>query len=319
MSAQSSTAFPPHPIDDRSVDDLLEGAYDLHVHSGPDRRPRRYDALDLARAYSQAGFAGAVVKDHFLPTVGRAHTINRILPRFTAYSTIVLNGSVGGLNPVAVEAAVDAGVNWIIFPTVSNSAYRRYEGAPASPGRAYDDIAVHDEQGRLRPAVLEILEVLAGRDIVLASGHLTPEETLDVFTAASERRIARLVVTHASIAFSRMPIELQKRIASLGGVIEHAYVSCLFREPVPLAAIWDQMQQVGLSSSYLASDLGQQHQPPPLDGWRAALGGLRALGATDDQIRQLIVETPRSLVADLPRFSGTWIPEGWQPAPVVLP
>lgn len=309
---------PPHPVDPEGVDDLLAGAYDLHVHSGPDRRSRRLDALDLARSYQDAGLAGMVVKDHFLPTIGRAHVLNRVLPDFRCYSTAVLNASVGGLNPSAVEAALDAGVNWIIMPTVSAAAYRRYEGLEGT-SRPGDDIGVLTEDGGLVDDALEVLDLLSGRDIVLASGHLAPAETLTLFREARARSIDRLVVTHASIGFLRMPIEIQREIAELGGVIEHAYVSCLFAaDPVLLAEIWEQIQQVGVDSCYLASDLGQVHNPPPLHGWRALLGGLRSLGASEKDLRTLVTRIPERVIDGLPRYTGTWIPDGWDPDAVAL-
>jgi hypothetical protein len=304
---------PPHPVAAEPVADLLQGAYDLHVHSGPDRRPRRYDALDLARRYAEAGLAGAVIKDHFLPTVGRAHVLNRILPDFRCLATCVLNASVGGLNPAAVEASLDAGVRVFIMPTVSAAYYRRYEARHGGSDPGGPHLAVLDDDDRLGRPVLDVLAVLAGHDVVLASGHLGPRETLALFREAHRRGLRRLVVTHASIDFLRMPMDVQRDIARLGGMIEHAYVSCLFSRPVELAEMWWQIKELGVGSCYLASDLGQLHHPPPLDGWRAALGGLLALGATRQELRDLAVHNPAEFVAGIPRFAGAWIPQGWHP------
>lgn len=314
MAVTISDAWqPPHPVSGDDVSDLLQGAYDLHVHSGPDRRPRRYDALDLMRGYAQAGLAGAVVKDHYLPTVGRAHLLNRLLPDFRAFSTCVLNASVGGLNPAAVESALDAGVRFFIMPTVSAAHYRRYEGHPPTEAGAWPDVSVMDADDRLTPETADVLDVLEGQDVVLASGHLSPVETLTLFREAHRRGLRRLVVTHASIAFIDMPMDVQREVAGLGGMIEHAYVSALLKPPVGLDRMWHQMSELGLGSCYLASDLGQPHNPPPLEGWRAALGGLLALGASPDQLQQLVRDSPAGVVDGLPRFSGTWIPEGWSP------
>jgi hypothetical protein len=310
----SGTWVPPHPVSQDDVTDLLHGAYDLHVHSGPDRRPRRYDALDLIRDYAAAGMAGAVVKDHFLPTVGRAHLLNRLLPGFRSFSTCVMNASIGGLNPAAVESAVDAGVRYFIMPTVSAAHYRRYEGHPSTDTGAWPDITVLDDGDRLTRATSAVLDVLEGHDVVLASGHLSPHETRVLFREAHRRGLRRLVVTHASIDFIDMPMDIQREVARLGAVIEHAYVSTLFIRPVGLDRMWHQMRELGLGSCYLASDLGQPHNPPPIEGWRAALGGLLALGATERDVRRLVHHTPGGVVDGLPKFAGSWIPDGWTPA-----
>jgi len=309
----SDAWVPPHPVARDDVTEMLHGAYDLHVHSGPDRRPRRYDALDLMRGYAAAGMAGAVVKDHFLPTVGRTHLLNRLLPEFRSFSTCVLNASIGGLNPAAVESALDAGVRYFIMPTVSAAHYRRYEGHPPLDAGSWPDITVLDGQDRLTPATSAVLDALQGHDVVLASGHLSPHETRVLFREAHSRGLRRLVVTHASIDFIDMPMEIQRELAALGAVIEHAYVSALFNRPVGLDRMWYQMRELGLGSCYLASDLGQPHNPAPLDGWRAALGGLLALGATKDDVAQLVRDTPGGVVDGLPKFAGSWIPDGWTP------
>ena len=50
-------------IDER-IADLLQGAIDPHVHSGPSIAPRGVDHLELLEAYSAAGVAAVVTKDH---------------------------------------------------------------------------------------------------------------------------------------------------------------------------------------------------------------------------------------------------------------
>ena len=303
---------PPHDIVEEGVEELLQGAYDLHVHAGPDRRPRRYDTLDLVQRFVDAGFAGAVVKDHFLPTSGRAQAMKRLYPDFDCFSTIVLNGSVGGLNVTAVESALDSGVQWFFMPTVSARFFREAEGH-GPPDRPNEDLVLTNDDGTLKDEVHEILEVLSGQDVVLASGHVSPEESVALFEEAQRREVSRNIVTHGTINFVRMPVEIQQRIAQLGGYIEHAYVSCCLAPTVGLDEIWSEMQAVGLSSCYLASDLGQPHNPAPITGWRAAVGGLLSLGATHDDIRTLVAEVPRRIIDGLPRYPGTWITDEWEP------
>lgn len=313
----NSSWEPEHRVVDRGIDDLLVGAYDLHVHAGPDRRPRRFDTLQLVDGYVRAGFAGVVVKDHFLPTPGRAHAVKRLYPNFSCYSTLALNATVGGLNPDAVEAALESGVQWVFMPTVSAAFFRTAEGHGPT-GRPHDDLTILDENGRVTAAAIEIIDLLAGKDVVLASGHLSPVESLALFRVARERGVERMIVTHGTINFVRMPIDIQRDIVALGGVIEHAYVSCCLKPVVSLEEIWHEIGQVGIDRCYVASDLGQPHNPAPMVGWRAAVGGLLALGATEREVRTLIADVPARIVAGLPRYSGTWIPDGWDPSPQPL-
>ena len=51
---------------------LLAGACDMHVHSGPALVRRGLDHAELARACVRAGMRAAVVKDQHMPTAGAA-------------------------------------------------------------------------------------------------------------------------------------------------------------------------------------------------------------------------------------------------------
>ncbi|MQA04814.1 MAG: hypothetical protein GEV07_19535 [Streptosporangiales bacterium] len=295
---------PPHEVDDSGIEELLHGGYDLHVHAAPDVRPRRMDVVDLVEHYRAAGMAGALLKDHFLPTVGRGYVLEKWYDDFRCIASCALNTPSGGLNPVHVEAALAAGVQWVFPPTVTSAWFVEHAADPAETAwllpRGAAALTVLDDAGELLPAVHDVLDVLDGRDVVLASGHLSPPETQALFAEASRRGIERRVVTHASIGFIAMPVELQRELAADGALIEHCYVSCLFHEPIELARIKHDIDAVGASSCYLASDLGQPHNPAPVDGLAAALGGLQALGMPKDDLRQVIAGTPGRLVESLP-------------------
>ena len=104
------------PIE-RRIDNLLNGAIDPHVHSGPSIAPRGLDHLELVRESSAAGFAAVVTKDHDYSGVMTAALISKHHPELSTkiYSSIVLNNVVGGFNPYAVEhtAAMGGKVVWL--------------------------------------------------------------------------------------------------------------------------------------------------------------------------------------------------------------
>ena len=54
------------------MDDLLKGAYDLHVHTSPDVVDRKCSDKELARRWVDAGMAGGMFKAHFMDTTARA-------------------------------------------------------------------------------------------------------------------------------------------------------------------------------------------------------------------------------------------------------
>ena len=56
---------------------LLEGIIDMHVHTNPDIRHRRYDDFELMEAGIRIGARAIVIKTHQGTTVDRAYLCNK--------------------------------------------------------------------------------------------------------------------------------------------------------------------------------------------------------------------------------------------------
>ena len=85
--------------------DLLKGAYDLHIHCGPDVVPRSVTGLEMARRAAACGMAGFALKAHYGCTCQEAALINELVPECHAVGTLTMNSSTGGISPMAVETA----------------------------------------------------------------------------------------------------------------------------------------------------------------------------------------------------------------------
>ena len=169
--------------------EVLQGAYDLHIHFGPDVRPRKCDEREMARRFLAAGMKGFALKSHFTPTVERALLVNQEYPGLHAVGGVGLNSSVGGLNPFAVEAAGRLGgrFGWVPTMDAAHDMPRLRQYLPAFvemevklesrgvPGAA---ISLLNEEGTLRPEVFPILEIIRDYRMVLATGHISPREGL---------------------------------------------------------------------------------------------------------------------------------------------
>ena len=197
-----------------SIQHLLQGAYDLHVHGAPDPFSRRNNAFSLGRAAAEAGLAGMLLKEHTASTVGRCYVLNRFYdarPRF--FGSLVLNPTVGGINPCAVEAALKAGVEVIYFPTYGSAHHFGRWGRPSTayplPGPDYPGLTALDEAGQIKADCLAVCDLIAAHDAVLATGHLSPRESLLLIAAAAERGVSRMAVTHASQSITAMSVDDQ--------------------------------------------------------------------------------------------------------------
>jgi hypothetical protein len=275
-----------------SKTDFLEGAADLHVHSAPDVDPRRYDDFELAREAVRAGMAALLIKSHQNSTVERAILVSKIVPGIQIFGGLVLNETVGGLNPAAVGLALRMGARQIWMPTRSARNHRR------KFGQSDDGITILDPAGRLYPAVDVILDLIAPTDCILGTGHLSPEESVELIRRARERGVRHILVTHPEWKGTHFPIALQRELA-VGGAIsfERCFVSTTHRCGfTPMKTIADAIAEVGVESTILSTDLGQPDTPAPVDGMRLYAEQLRSFGFSVDDLRRMAASNPRELL-----------------------
>ncbi len=290
---------------DRPDAELLRGAYDCHVHAAPDVVPRAQDWLEVGEAARAAGLAGLVIKDHTGSTAGQAHLLNRVFPdgpRF--FGSLTLNPPVGGLNPHAVAAALRLGAVVIFFPTYAAKYQIERMGVDGFPepfpwARTVEaGIGILDTQGELKPEVLDILRLIDQHEAVLATGHLSPPETLVLLERAAHEGVRRMIVTHASEPVPNMSVDDQRRAVECGAVIEHslmALTACC--GPFLTAeAMIDQIRQVGPEYIILSSDFGQAANGPPMAALTRYLSELRSQGLTPQDIHTMMVSNPARLL-----------------------
>jgi hypothetical protein len=167
------------------METLLRGAFDTHVHSTPSHFPRLLDDIGLADALTESGMGGAVVKFHGGGTAARAYLANKHAGREVLFGSITLNGFVGGLNALAVEAELLLGARVVWFPTIHSANHIRFYGgsewtnikAERSLPPPKRGLVAVGEDGRLLPEVGEVLDVAAKYGVCVATGHLAVEES----------------------------------------------------------------------------------------------------------------------------------------------
>ncbi len=181
-----------------TLPDWAAGMADLHTHAAPSLLPRHGDDRATAAAEQAVGFSTIVLKAHEGSTVERAAAAG-----VGVYGGVVLNSPAGGANPDAVEVAARLGGRVVWMPTVSARTHKAGASAP--------ELAVHRGfelrpvdvigDGTLLPQWFEVLDVVAAHDLLLASGHLSADETVMLFREAKRRGVRRLMVNHPKMAF----------------------------------------------------------------------------------------------------------------------
>ncbi|GAA3396806.1 DUF6282 family protein [Cryptosporangium minutisporangium] len=300
-----------HPVPSPLARHLVRGAYDTHVHVAPDIMERRIDDVGLARRLAEVGLAGVVLKSHYAPTAERAQVVRGVVPAVSTLGAITLNASVGGLNPVAVEVAGRQGARIVWLPTVdcaNQRASRAQAPAGAAPpmwAQVQDElaeagilapaIAVVDDDGRVVPALRDVLSLVAKHDMVLATGHLSGDEIVATVDAAVDAGVRRIVVTHPEFTSQRVPVEVQRRLAARGALMERCFTTP-YTGKVAWETFFAHIRAVGPEHSVLSSDLGQPFNPPVEDGLALLADQLLANGFTEDEVHTMAVDNSRRLV-----------------------
>jgi len=309
----ASKAEPAGNLEQR-IDNLLRGAIDPHVHSGPSIASRALDHVELAKTASAAGFAAVVTKDHDYSGVMTAALIARNFPELKTkvYSGIALNNVIGGFNPYAVEHTAAMGGKIVWMPTLAAENHLRWQAAakwvhPASTDkiRPAVGIPVLDANQQVRDEVKEVLDVIAKTEMVLASGHLHVSETWLVFEEAKRRGVNRMVLTHPEDIVDASMNDV-KGLAAMGAFVEHSL--CMFIEGSKFKSnesedLKKHIDAAGVDQTILCSDLGQTGTFSPLEGFRRGIRLCIDLGYDDAQIKKMVsLNAARALgiEADLP-------------------
>jgi hypothetical protein len=275
----------------------LTGAADLHCHFGPDaHRERSVDALDAARDAAAAGHAAVVLKSHDYPTAALAAIVDKVVDGVRVFGGICCDREVGGVNPAAVDAALRVGARVVWLPTLS-SYQDQLNGIGAQLGIPGPGISVIDEGGKLRSDTIDVLDLVAEHDAILATGHITWEEHLAVTREFAGR--GKVLVTHAleELAGPNLSVKQCVELADLGAHIELCALTCIgalaTRAPADLAAA---ARAVGVERCTLATDYGQQANERPAAGFQTYADALVDAGLGADDVRRMACTNPTALL-----------------------
>lgn len=281
----------------------LSGAIDFHVHSAPDITPRSVDDFELAKKAADRGMKAIVLKNHVTPTADRSVLANKIVPNIELFGGVVLNYAVGGLNPNAVEVMYEIGkgkgkVVWL--PTIDADYHRQVFGKQ-QPG-----IKVASA-GKLLPETRQVLELVAKYDLVLGTGHISPEEVRLVVQQARELGIKKILITHAIADVPGLSLGQMEEMADLGAFLELTYVNHLMGKDSPIEAHhkWQRVsiaqmavaiKLIGAEHFVLSTDLGRSLDPDPVEGYQEFISELRTRGISEAAIKTMSQTNPGNLL-----------------------
>jgi hypothetical protein len=287
---------------------LLQGAIDIHIHHAPDLYPRIQDPIELAQDARAAGMRAICIKRHNFPTAGLAELTKKLVPEVDVFGSLTCNHQVGGLNPLAVEAAIKYGVRQIWLPTIDSTNHEIVTGMVGQHGKGLTikggiseyalkqpRIHVLDNDGAVRAELKEIIRQVKEADIILNLGHTSFAEMIAVLKEAKRQGARRVVCDHPF--FLRLDLKQQLALVELGAFVNFTAGELLPRWwRVSVIDFATAIRTVGVRRAILSSDCGQIHNPPMVEALRLMCQLMLEEEFSAEEIKQLLHHNPAELI-----------------------
>ena len=298
--ARAQAAFPPPPPKVSPA----AGVLDLHVHSHPDVFGRNMDDIDVAQLAKSRGMRGIVLKNHISETASRAALVMKVVPGIEVFGGIVLNSAVGGVNPSAVEWVhrMYGGRGKVVWlPTFESDKHVKTFSGPNAKGLTVAP------NGQVSPEMEAILKIIARENLVLATGHVHPEEIIAVVRKGHELGVRNMLITHGLTNVPGLTMAQAKEVVDMGAMIEICFLQFLAgpNAPLPFLTHWTQInakhvaqaaKELGAKSIVVSSDLGQSSNMTHPDGIEAAFAAIKKEGVADADIDLMLRKNPARLL-----------------------
>jgi hypothetical protein len=272
---------------------LLKGAIDMHFHMDPPLADGTHDeaVVQTIRIAQARGIRGLVIKSHHEPTSTLAYHLRLEIPNMELFGGVVMNRSNGGMNVAAVEylaTGIYGAPGRVVWMPAFDS---EIESNPPYPKKPF--VAV-SRDGKLLPETKGVIAAVAKYDLILASGHIAPEEALMVFREGRSQGVRRMIATHAMDLAGKMNMDQMLEAAKLGAIIEFDFRNLREEGGVRMEAI----RKIG-PERCLISEFWTQRSPrvyAALDGVGQVVEDMHARGFTDSELDMMFKENPARLL-----------------------
>jgi len=282
----------------------MHGAFDLHFHSAPCVFPRLATDRQVAEAASHMGFGGLLFKCHHESTVSRAAALQESFPELRLFGGIVLNRHVGGINPRAVEAALELGAKAVWLPTIDSAHHAVVHGKTGGYGVQPSPSSLEAStglspimDGEITAETRSVLQLIAKYNAYLGTAHQSYAELKIVIPAAVSLGVKKISLTHPFYRTPGLTLHQAAELVEMGAMAEFGYctVSPMWATAT-LAQVADAIRAIGADRCVLMSDAGQRHNPIPPESLRIFAQSLFELGIGEDQIDTMIRRNPMLLI-----------------------
>jgi len=283
--------------------EIVQGAVDVHIHTGPDVFPRLLSDIEAAKQAKDAGMKAILIKNHVTISADRAQIASEVTG-FPVFGGIALNHPVGGINVHAVEMALRMGAREVWMPTIHATAYLAHSGHVPMFAQVLRDgmqgIDVLDAEGRVRPEVRDVLRLIAEKDVILGTGHISVKEAMVLVEEAVKTGVKKILITHPLATFVNYSIAEMKSILEKGAtMLEHNIndTTHQIKHPISPAKIADAIKAIGPERTIMCTDGGQIINPRPVEMLETFISQMMEFGVPESDIVTMVRDNPSRVLS----------------------
>ena len=281
---------------------ILRGAIDNHIHCCPHINRRSTNIFEVVRFAEKHKMYAIGLMDNFSNTSGYASMIKKIFPKLKlkVFGGLIMEPPSGGVNLENVKISLNYsyfkndGAKFISFPT----HHTRHVAKIEKRNKNYIKNCFYIPRNGPTKETLNILNLIAKKNIVLNTGHLSGIETVSLVKAAKSKGVKKILVP--SNTFN---LDIIQKLKKFNVKFEFSYFFISRATNVPLTHVDGEKHKIqGTDENFLkvliktadpknvilSSDCGVSVLPKPHIGFLTFIDKIRKLGFSKNEINYMI-------------------------------
>ena len=289
--------------------ELLKGSVDNHIHCCPHINKRSTNIFEVIKKAEQLKMHAVGLMDNFSNTSGYASLVKKYLPKLKlkVFGGLIMEPPSGGVSYENAKISLNYsyfqndGAKFISFPT----HHTRHIAKLEKRKKNYIKNCFHVPDTGPTQETMKILELIAQKNIVMNTGHLSAKETINLVKYAKKIGVKKILIP--SNTFNLTTITKLKKFRPK---FEFSYFFISKATDIPLTHVDGEKHKIqetneklikiliktaGPKNVILSSDCGVSILPKPHIGFSKFINHIQKLGFSKKEIEYMIKINPKKL------------------------
>ena len=289
--------------------ELLKGSVDNHIHCCPHINKRSTNIFEVIKKAEQLKMHAVGLMDNFSNTSGYASLVKKYLPKLKlkVFGGLIMEPPSGGVSYENAKISLNYsyfqndGAKFISFPT----HHTRHIAKLEKRKKNYIKNCFHVPDTGPTQETMKILELIAQKNIVMNTGHLSAKETINLVKYAKKIGVKKILIP--SNTFDLTTITKLKKFRPK---FEFSYFFISKATDIPLTHVDGEKHKIqgtnekllkiliktaGPKNVILSSDCGVSILPKPHIGFSNFINHIQKLGFSKKEIEYMIKINPKKL------------------------